>query len=108
MEARMKDCIPFALASALLFSLPAVAQDNGAAAEKTRVTLYFEGSDPAPPARFQDTEPRPETDLQSVPTKPVEETIQRVEASSERTVRYLTPEEWANHPANRDPLPPPD
>jgi len=108
MEARMKDRIPFALASALLFSLPAVAQDNGAAAEKTRVTLYFEGSDPAPPTRFQDTEPRPETGLQSVPTKSVEETIQRVEASGDRTVRYLSPEEWANHPANRDRAPAPD
>jgi len=108
MEAQMKDCIPFALASALLFSLPAAGQDNGAAPEKTRVTLYFEGSDPAPPARFRGARPPPQADLQSLPAEPAEDKAERVEASGDRTVRYLTPEEWASHPANRDRVRPAD
>lgn len=105
----MKDYIPLAIIAGLLAPATAAnAQDYGAAPGKTRVTLYFEGSQPV--ARPTPAAVRVSADRDRAPSINTRDTVQayRSEAlptlsasdGAPRSVRYMTAEEWARHPAN--------
>ncbi|MEL6664089.1 MAG: hypothetical protein AAFR33_13930 [Pseudomonadota bacterium] len=95
----MKDYIPLAVLAGLLApAAPALAQDFAAAPGKSRVTLYFQGHEPAP--RFEPASAVTEVRAAVPKAEPEPAPEAKTAPAGQSEIRYMTAQEWAVHPSN--------